>query len=82
MNCPRCRRHLDYERELSRPNAISSKDKRTVYYCASCKTLYIFQSFDTKLAIGGRLVMYMSNLKRAGYLDIRPLTHGSRMEGS
>jgi hypothetical protein len=78
MNCPHCRRALWYERELSRPNAISPKDKRTVYYCASCKTLYLFSDFDTKLAIGGVVVMRMSNLKRAGFRMVKGPMYGTQ----
>ncbi len=58
---------MDYEPSLSTTNAKSLKDKQKVYYCYVCKTLYVIKEFTTKTAIGGVLVMSLSNLKRAGY---------------
>lgn len=58
---------MDYEAGLSTPASKSIKDKQLVYYCAPCLTLWVFRQFDTKLAIGGRLVMSMAKLKRAGF---------------
>ena len=70
MNCPNCRRGVDYEASLSTPNTKERKNKQLVYFCSPCQTLYIFKEITTKLAIGGRLVMSMGNIKRAGYLDL------------
>ncbi len=71
LNCPVCRRELDYEPSLSTPTAKDIKDKQLVYYCSPCHTLFVFKQITTKLAIGGRLVMPLSKIKRAGFLDLK-----------
>ena len=78
MNCPSCRKKMWYEAALSVPNSKNPKDKQLVYYCAPCKTLYLFKQFDTKTAIGGVLVMSMGNLKRAGFSELKKVAHPSR----
>ncbi len=77
MNCPGCRRGLDYIAELSSPNG-KGKDKRLTYFCSSCSTLWLFQDFDGKTKYRGVLVLKRSNLKRAGFLEGRPLARASK----
>ncbi|MCL4517580.1 MAG: hypothetical protein M1587_00095 [Thaumarchaeota archaeon] len=78
MNCPECRRALDYIPELSTPNAKNPKEKWLTYFCASCGALYRFSDFDTKMKVRGTLIMKAANLKRAGFLEARPLDHVSK----
>jgi hypothetical protein len=80
MNCPKCRRGLDYEPSLSTPTAKNIKDKQLVYYCSSCRTLFVFREITTKLAIGGRLVMPLSKIKRAGFYEIEHPSSAEREE--
>lgn len=79
MNCPHCRRGLHYEPSLSTPTAKDIKDKQLVYHCGSCNTLYVFKQISTKLTIGGRLVMSLSRLKRAGYYELKEAARAANL---
>lgn len=63
---------MDYIGELSNP-----KLKHLVYYCSSCETLYSFRPFPLYPGKWGVAVTMKSRLKRAGFLDNRPLDRPS-----
>ena len=56
------------------------KDKQLVYYCLSCQTLYVFKQITTKLTVGGRLVMPLSKIKRAGFYEPKDLSNAGRSD--
>lgn len=70
MNCPIHRRKMDYEPLLSAPN---TSERKRVYYCSLCLSLYIFLNKPLKSTIGGVVVMRVGNVKRAGYYEVEDM---------
>ena len=77
MNCPNCRRHLDYVNALSTPNA-KKKDKKLTYYCAPCKALLVFTEISNIKELRGYAIMKIRNIKRASFYDLTSKSHSSR----